>query len=59
MFIAAGFTKATTWKKPKCPLVNGSKRKNGTYLQCNATQLPACNPPTQTQVLLFATAWWT
>ena len=39
MFIAELFTKAKTWKQPRCPLAEEWISKCGTYTQWNITQL--------------------
>ena len=38
MFIAALFTIAKCWKKPKCPLVNEWIKNNGIFTEWNTMQ---------------------
>ena len=38
MFLLAIFTIAKTWKQPKCPLIDDTLRRTGTYIKWNNTQ---------------------
>jgi hypothetical protein len=51
MVIAALFTIAKLWKKPKCPLLMKGLRKCGIYTQWNFIQ------PQRRKILSFAGKW--